>query len=48
MGSMTYIQIKSTVQLTCFISYLLVNAEVDQTTPLGVRLQAILYNQGLP
>ena len=27
------IQIKSTLQLICLISYLLVNAEVDQTTP---------------
>ena len=28
-----YIQITSIVQLICLISYLLVNAEVDQTTP---------------
>ena len=28
-----YIQIKLTVQPICLISYLLVNAEVDQTTP---------------
>ena len=28
-----YIQIKSTLQLICLISYLLVNAEVDKTTP---------------
>ena len=28
-----YIQIKSTAQLICLISYLIVNAEVDQSTP---------------
>ena len=28
-----YLQIKSTVQLICLISYLIVNAEEDQSTP---------------